>query len=405
MANSFAQDVEFLQKHTETLILGDPDQHALVLAPEYQGRVMTSTAGGPRQTSFGWINYDLISSGQTVPQINLWGGEERCWLAPEGGRHSVFFPPAGTEDPLDFADWRVPKCIDTEPFSLSSHDECSARFQHHARLMNRSGFEFQIHFDRTVELLGDESICETLDCESGDLNGLNRVVHQSRNRLVNTGDHAWRPETGLLSVWVLCMNSPSAAATLLVPYQEGPHTEGLPIVNADYFGKLDRDRLWTDTDKQLIYLKGDGQFRSKLGLVWERACPLLGAWDAGRQVLSIIWFNLPSGDTGEDAKGIYQANNRVGYVNNLWRVCEDEYRGDVINGYNDGPNESGEKLGGFFELESLSPALALEPSRGYTHIHRTIRLQAEDELGREKLDRLAQKVFRASLEEIESVFS
>lgn len=405
MANTFQQDVDFLARHTQTLILGDPETAALVMAPEYQGRIMTSTAGGTSKSSFGWINYDLIQSGEIVPQINLYGGEERFWLAPEGGRHSIFFPPASLNHPLEFQDWRVPKCIDTEPFLLLDHDDRQVQFQHHARVTNRSGYEFQIHFDRRVELLGNAEICQTLNCEESDLKNLNTICHQSRNRLVNTGPEIWQPETGLLSVWVLCMNSPSRDATLVVPFRSGAEQQFGSIVNADYFGKLERDRLWIDRDRNLIFLKGDGEFRSKLGLTWERACSILGAWDADRRVLTVVWYNLPDRQKPESWNGVYHSQDQVHYVNNLWQVVDHEYHGDVVNGYNDGPNESGDRLGGFFELESLSPALALEPSQGYEHIHRTIRLQAGDENGRENLDRLAKRVFGIDLAGIESVFA
>lgn len=404
MSKTFAEDLKFLNDHTQTVVLGDPTSGAIILAPEYQGRVMTSTPGGPQNSSLGWINYDLIASQQTVPQINLYGGEERFWLAPEGGRYSIFFPPAPLNQPLEFHDWRVPKCIDVEPCCLLTQDDTSASFQHHARLVNRAGFEFQIHFDRHVQLLGIDSICETLECDPSDLQGLHHVVHQSGNRLVNMGAEAWKPETGLLSVWVLCMNSPAEEATLIVPYQSGEKQELGPIVNANYFGVLERDRLWVDEDRSLIFLKGDGAFRSKLGLTWQRAKSILGAWDATRQVLTVIWFNLPDLSDPKTLTGVHHSEKQVHYVNNLWEVVDDEYSGDVTNGYNDGPNESGSKLGGFFELESLSPALALAPSESYEHLHRTIRLQATDAVGRERLDKLSKKVFGVGLEEIESVF-
>jgi|APSaa5957512622_1039677.scaffolds.fasta_scaffold201494_2 hypothetical protein len=47
----------------------------MLLVPEYQGRVMTSSAGGSIGNSFGWINYDLIKSEEVNTQFNLFGGE------------------------------------------------------------------------------------------------------------------------------------------------------------------------------------------------------------------------------------------------------------------------------------------------------------------------------------------
>ena len=72
----------------------------------------------------------------------------------------------------------------------------------------------------------------------------------------------------------------------------------------------------------------------------------------------------------------------------------------MINSYNDGPNETGGMLGPFFELETISPALALKPGEGYTHLHRTLRLEGDPDA----LNRAAETVFGISLEEIETKF-
>jgi hypothetical protein len=57
-----------------------------------------------------------------------------------------------------------------------------------------------------------------------------------------------------------------------------------------------------------------------------------------------------------------------GYVNSMWKLQDEPYKGDAINSYNDGPvDESGEQMGPFYELESSSPALALKPGESGTH--------------------------------------
>ncbi len=89
---TFGYDVAFLEKHQETLILKD-NEAMIAVVPDYQGRVMTSTAKGMSGMSFGWLNYKLIASGENAPHFNNYGGEERFWLGPEGGQFSVFFKP------------------------------------------------------------------------------------------------------------------------------------------------------------------------------------------------------------------------------------------------------------------------------------------------------------------------
>ncbi|MCJ7804401.1 hypothetical protein MUP35_01570, partial [Patescibacteria group bacterium] len=82
----FNDDIDFLAKHTQVVVLSDEDGNAQVAVnPDLQGRVMTSTAGGPDGPSFGWINRELIASGVNNVHMNAFGGEDRFWLGPEGG--------------------------------------------------------------------------------------------------------------------------------------------------------------------------------------------------------------------------------------------------------------------------------------------------------------------------------
>ncbi len=378
---TFSQDVEFLQQHVDTIVLGEPGGPQIAVVPQYQGRTMTSTAGGPRDTSYAWINYELIESGKKVPQINLYGGEDRFWLSPEGGQFSVFFDPGA---PMDFAVWRVPDILDTQPFELTNKTEHSASFQRQASVANHSNYEFQIQFDRTVDLLNTQDCEKHLDAS---LDGLSVVGHESQNTLTNTGDETWNEKTGLLGIWMLCMNKPSPKATVIVPFRAGDAAELGPIVNADYFGKLDESRLKIDQDRSLIYFLGDGQLRSKLGLTFSRVRSFLGSWDPALETLTVCQFNLPE-------------SVEHGYTNNLWEIQDAPYDGDVINSYNDGPNESGGMLGPFFELETISPALKLAPQENYCHIHRTIRMQGN----RNKINDVANKVFGVGLDVIEQQF-
>ena len=61
------------------------------------------------------------------------------------------------------------------------------------------------------------------------------------------------------------------------------------------------------------------------------------------------------------------------YVNSLWRHQDAPYSGSAVHSYNDGPPEPGQPaLGGFYELETSSRALALESGEAHTHVHRTL---------------------------------
>ena len=62
----------------ETIVLRDATgASGVAVVPAYQGRVMTSSANGDDGLSLGWINHELIASGDTLLHINPYGGEDR----------------------------------------------------------------------------------------------------------------------------------------------------------------------------------------------------------------------------------------------------------------------------------------------------------------------------------------
>ena len=129
----FADDVAFMEAHTQIVVLKDGDA-AVAVAPDYQGRVMTSTYDRKAGPSFGWINRPVIEKGLLSDEerkgtleehIYIFGGEERFWLGPEGGQYAIFFKP-GTQ--FEFSDWTTPPVIDTEAFELVEQTDASSTF-------------------------------------------------------------------------------------------------------------------------------------------------------------------------------------------------------------------------------------------------------------------------------------
>jgi len=376
-AATFSDDVAFLRKHTETLVLSDGTGSAqIAVAPAWQGRVMTSTAGGGAGASLGWINRELIASGKVQPHINVFGGEDRFWLGPEGGQFSIFFAPGAK---FELADWQTPAALDTMPYALVEKAADRARFAAAFALTNYSGTRLEVKVDREVRLLPSLRAWKELGVMP--LPSVNVVAYETDNRITNAGRQAWRKETGLLSIWILGMFNPSPATTLVVPVKPGPEAELGTKVTSDYFGNVPPERLAVkDT---VIFFSGDGRFRSKIGVNPARSRGVLGSYDAGNGVLTIVQFTQPEGVTD--------------YVNSLWKLQENPFAGDAANAYNDGPPAPGAKpLGPFFEMESSSPAAALEPGKSLTHIHRTVHLSGPENA----LDAVAKTVLGVPLAEI-----
>ena len=247
-------------------------------------------------------------------------------------------------------------------------------------LPNYSGTVFDLRLERTVRLVTVSEALRALGVD--DASGLEGVAFESQNRIENTGALPWRKETGLVSVWILGMFNPSPATTVVIPFRPGSRG---PVVNDAYFGKVPADRLVVRD--RVLFFRGDGKHRGKIGLPPSRALPVLGSYDAAAHVLTLVEFTRPEGATD--------------YVNSMWQIQDAPFAGDVVNSYNDGPPAPGAKpLGPFYELETSSPAAALAPGASLVHRHRTLHIVGEESA----LDRVAQRVLGAGLTEITGVF-
>ncbi len=378
-AVSFGDDTAFLKSHTDLIVLSDEQGLAKVaVAPAWQGRVMTSTAGADAGASFGWVNRELIESGKLLPHMNAFGGEDRFWMGPEGGQFSIFFAKGAK---FEYADWFTPAVFDTLPFKVVRQARDQAVFGSEFTLTNYSGTHFEVAVNRVVRLLGTEAAWRRLGVKpSADVS---LVAYETDNRIRNAGKEAWKKDTGLLSIWILGMFTPSPSATIVVPIKAGPESELGVKVTSDYFGSIPPDRLVVKDD--VIYFCADGKYRSKIGINPKRSKGVSGSYDADNKVLTIVQYSLHPGVTD--------------YVNSLWKLQDNPYGGDAANCYNDGPPTPGAKpMGPFFELESSSPAAALAPGKSLSHVHRTIHLSGPESA----LDSVARATLGVSLADIKA---
>ena len=380
--SSFKSDVDFLQKYTDVIVLhGENNPQAQVaVVPAYQGRVMTSTAEGPDEASYGWINREFIASGENNPHINVFGGEDRFWLGPEGGQFSIFFKKG---DPFDLEHWYTPAPVNEEPFLIRNQTASNISFEKNMILENYSGFKFHLEVLRDVNLLNSEQIQKTLGTQIDP--SIKIVGFESVNTIKNAGTEPWTKESGLLSIWILGMFIPSPQTTVVIPFIAGSEEELGPVVNDRYFGKVPPDRLVINDD--VLFFSGDGEYRSKIGIPPRRAKSVAGSYDARNHVLTIVQLPLPEGATD--------------YVNSMWEIQDEPFAGDVINSYNDGPPAPGAKpMGPFYELETSSPAASLDPGEQLIHTHRTFHMRGDEAA----LDEIAQDVLGVGLEQIKKVF-
>jgi hypothetical protein len=245
------------------------------------------------------------------------------------------------------------------------------------RLENYSGNQFDLLVNRNIRLLNKHEIDSLLGTSLPD--NLEVVAFESENILTNKGTTPWTKKTGQLSVWILSMLNASEKTTVAIPYKKGDDSKLGRIVTDDYFGKVPADRLAVKDG--LLLFKADAQYRSKIGISPQRALPLVASYDAVNSVLTIATFSLPEG-AGD-------------YVNSLWQIQEEPFKGDAINSYNDGPVNGGQ-MGKLYELESSSPAAALAPDESLTHYHRTIHIKG----AKEELDKITVQLLGVTVDAI-----
>ncbi len=385
---TFGEDIAFLRQHVKVHVLKAASSGAEVaVVPEWEGRVMTSSTRGSAGFSQGWINYELTKKGiQPESQrtglekhIHVFGGEERIWFGPEGGQFALFFPPGVKA--YTFEDWKTPALMDTESFSVRASSPSRIVFEKSGTLTNKAGTKLNLRLEREVKVLEKDAIAQLFKMAIP--SQVRSVGYQSRNAVANLGPQPWTEEGGLISIWLLGMLKHGPGVTIVIPLAKG----GEPAVNSDYFGAVENDRLRVAHDT--VFFKGDGQYRSKIGIPPNRAKGVYGSYDATRGILTVLHYNQP-----EDAA-------RKPYVRSQWKDHEHPYAGDVINAYNDGAPEPGAKpLGPFYELESSSPSLPLAPGQSITHIQSTVHFEGTPE----QLDSISRAALGVSIAEITAAF-
>src|SRR5262245_2756941 len=188
-AGSFESDVAFLRQHTQVLMLTDASGAQIVVSPAYQGRVMTSTTGRGDRPSFGWIGRAAIAAGTRQPHMNVFGGEDRFWLGPEGGQYALYFKRG---DPFDLDHWQVPEPIDWGSWEMTSRTPTAVRFQKRMTVTNYSGTQMDIDVDRAVRLVSPSDLTTLLGEPVS--TAVRTVAFESSNTVTNVGGAQWRPE-------------------------------------------------------------------------------------------------------------------------------------------------------------------------------------------------------------------
>ncbi len=372
----FGFDLAFLKKQDSTLVILKEGEAQVIVSPKYQGKVFTSTATGERGSSYGWINYRAFGA-KVNSHMNAYGGENRYWLGPEGGKYSLFFKPGRN---MLFENWKTPAAFDTENWIMLNKDSSFVEMFKEVSLINYAGTEIKLLADRTIKILDNQAIIKRMGIAG--LDSLDAVGYETKNVLTNRGSVEWTAATGMPCIWILDMLKPSESTVIFAPFRK--EAGGFQkAVTTNYFGEIALERL--KHNDSLLFFRADGNSRGKLGIIPGRAMPIAGSYDAEHRVLTIILFDL---------------DEHAPYLNQEWNTTKPVFSGDAVNAYNDGPLADGSQMGPFYEIESVSPAAFLKPGQSLVHRHSVFHFS-----GNEKdLDKIATKLLRISLRNITNAF-
>lgn len=375
---SFGYDLDFLRQNDSVVVLNTKDGLSqIIISPKYQAKVFTSTDSGVNGKSFGWINYKTFDQARKSldPHMNAFGGEDRLWLGPEGGKFSIFFRPR-TE--MKFKYWHTPVAFDFEPWTLTMKSDNQVSLSKSTRVLNYLGHIFSLNVVRDIQILEPAEEKRMLGVNF--TGKVKTVAFTTKNTIINTCPFSWSQRIGAPCLWDLDMFTPSPGAVIVVPYDSlGPGKKA----TTDYFGKIPPDRL--KYVNGVILFKADGKMRGKIGIPPFRAKNVAGSYDGTNNVLTIIQFDLHPKST---------------YLNQEWRTDRDPFSGDAVNAYNDGPLADKTQMGPFFELESVSPAAFLKPQEGMSHTHSVFHFTGD----KAELNNIATKVLGISLQDIQAAF-
>jgi hypothetical protein len=366
----FQKAIEAAGKDDAIVLEGEGGAKVLV-SPRLQARIMTTTVGSAK--SVGWVCYPEIAEGETHAGFNNFGGQDRFWIGPEAGDFGIYFEP-GAE--FDRKVWKVPADFDKGAYRLVEKGPSKVLFERDMAVTNYKGVKFQVKVRREVGLIPSADAAKALGTPIPA--GVAYAGSYSDNGMTNTGAEKWKRETGLLNIWILGQFEPGPGTVIIAPFKPG---EGPPYRDALYFGKVSESRL--KVQGNCILFLADARGEGKFGIPQRRTPGLAGSFDFQKNLLVVVRFDVPA----EPAL----------YGDSTWVKNQPEpYAGDLFQTYNSNVFGRPDRRYAFYELESVSPSVELEPNGTVRHRHETHCLQGDYAT----LRALAQKILGVDLDEV-----
>ncbi len=358
---AFGQDLNFFSQHnSDVLVLGEGDS-LVAISPKYQGRVLTSTFDGVDGVSLGWINHELLADNKAGLSTYQIGGEDRFWVGPQGGDFSLFFKQG---DMPSLENWKAPIAFSRDPWKLIASSNTQAKFEKDADFENAQGVRFKVRAEREITVLNRAQVSEILGIEIPSTVKL--VAFQSFNKLTNTGDSKWNPNTGLVNISVQSCFNANRGVNVFIPYRSGDVSKLGEVVRKNFYdtSAAGKDRL--KVDSAYISFNADGKVMSEIGVSAKRSEGIALSYDSKNNLLTIILYIKPS-------------DNSRAYLRNSWRGASKRFGGDAISIFNNGPLARTSVISDpFYEISTHSPALSLDIGKSQFHLQRTFHFSGSE---------------------------
>jgi len=365
------------------LLKGRQPGKEVLCAPTLVGRVITSTFEAASGEALGWIGVDAIQSGPVDSVFNNFGGEDRLWFGPEGSQFGLHF----TNKEQTFSHYRVQHGMSSQAYNIAqvSPGNDFVVMKASIQLQNLAGTQFDIEVERTARIV------DYCPYTVGIPGPVEFVGFQTENLVINRNRLPIRGETGLLCCWTPGQHPSRPRSVVVIPFRAGPSNQLGEPIREDYFvdlcpgGRFPAERWWIGNDHALM--RADNQCRVKVGLGPKRAKNRLGSIDLETFELTIHDFDLYP---------------EIPYVAPYWRELSPSelMEGEAISVYIDGPEEGGGEARSFYELETLSPAMPLNPGEGFVHRNRVFHIRGS----RSAIDAIARRFLRTDFAEIANTF-
>ena len=208
---------------------------------------------------------------------------------------------------------------------------------------------------RTVSLFDKDTIEQNLGIRYSKVSA---VGFGSQSSITNAGNQQWSQSSGLLSIWSLGAFEANDLTTVAIP------TKNQLTHLKEYFSPNKSSH--TVIDNKTVFYRADAQYMNKIGIPPNNTQPIMGSYDANRQLLTSVTFRF-AGASGDK------------YVNSVWYPENAKpYEGDVINVFNGGVEDGVSIFGPFYELESSSNAIELNINESQHHFHNTYHFQGDE---------------------------